>query len=144
MEDDRVLYSAYPGLNRVAMVKGIPLIPALAIVGVSVMACLIGGFTLGPGGLLLLGIGIPIWLGLRYICETDDQALRIGWLDFRCFLDRKRVALFGKSYTLAPMQYGMSLDTYTRALMREPDMALFESFREQLLAEKEVDDGDEA
>ena len=142
MEEERTLYPSYAGLNRIAMIGGVPMFPALIVGCSSLIASMIGGFVLGPGGLLIGAAGVPIFLFLRHVCETDDQALRLFWLELCCWLDRRRVSMFGKTYTLAPMRYGRSLDIYTRSFSRGKDLERFDALRERLLVQTK-DDGDE-
>ena len=139
MEDERTLYPSYAGLNRVAMVGGVPMFPALIIGCTSLIASMIGGFVLGPGGLLIGSAGVPIFMFFRFVCETDDQALRLFWLEFRCWLDRRRVSVFGKTYTLAPMRYGRDVGVYTRSFARGKDLERFEALRQSLLTQVQED-----
>ncbi|NRO99323.1 type IV secretion system protein VirB3 [Paraburkholderia sp. NMBU_R16] len=142
MEDERTLYPSFGGLNRIAMIWGVPLFPALIVACSSLMASMFGGFVLGPGGLLIGTAGVPVFLFLRHICETDDQALRLFWLEFRCWLERRIVSVFGKTHTLAPMRYGRSLEVYTRSFCHGQDLERFDALCERLLVPME-DDCDE-
>ncbi|WP_323123177.1 VirB3 family type IV secretion system protein [Burkholderia alba] len=144
--DDRTLYSAYPGMNRTAMIGGVPMMPALIVFSVSMIASLFGALIAGPGGLLIGLAGFPVLLFFRQRCATDDQALRIDWLEFRCWLDRIKVSLYGRTHTLAPMRFGRSLDGYTRVLIRGPDWALYQAFliRTREASRMREDDDDEA
>ncbi len=139
MEDERTLYPSYAGLNRIAMIGGVPMFPALIIGCTSLIASMIGGFVLGPGGLLIGAAGVPIFLFFRLVCETDDQALRLFWLEFLCWLDRRRVSVFGKTYTLAPMRYGRDVSVYTRSFARGQDLERFEALRHRLLTQVQED-----
>ncbi|MDN7465811.1 VirB3 family type IV secretion system protein [Burkholderia gladioli] len=137
MSDERVLYSSYAALNRVALVVGVPAMPAMITVCASILAALFAAIVAGPGGALLGLAGVPVMLYFRTRCVIDDQALRIDALEFRCLLDRWRVSLFGKTYTLAPITYGRSFDVYVRTLARGPDYQLYEGFLAQWRAEAE-------
>lgn len=139
MEDERTLYPSFAGLNRIATIGRVPMFPALIIGCTSLIASMIAGFVLGPGGLLIGSAGVPIFLFLRHVCENDDQALRLFWLEFRCWLDRRLVSIFGKTHTLAPMRYGRSLEVYTRSFSRGQDLVRFDALRERLLAPTEED-----
>ncbi|WP_322058442.1 VirB3 family type IV secretion system protein [Paraburkholderia sp. J63] len=142
MEDDRTLYPSYAGLNRIAMIGGVPMFPALITGCASLIASMTGGFVLGPGGLLIGSAGVPVFLFFRQVCETDDQALRLTWLEFLCWLDRRRVSVFGKTCTLAPMRYGRDLDVYTRAFAPGRDLERYEALRHSLLSQA-LEDNDE-
>jgi hypothetical protein len=76
MEDERTLYPSYAGLNRVAMIGGVPMFPALIIGCTSLIASMIGGFVLGPGGLLIGSAGVPIFMFFR----TLPAAFILYWL----------------------------------------------------------------
>ncbi len=101
-----VVYPAYAALDRVASIAGVPLLAGLAVFVVSLMVGMVGGAVLGPIGLALGVIGLPVLLWLRVVCETDDQALRIVWLEVRCAMDRRNAAAYGGTYTLCPVTYG--------------------------------------
>ncbi|TAM00358.1 MAG: type IV secretion system protein VirB3 [Paraburkholderia sp.] len=142
MEDERTLYPSFGGMNRIAMIGGVPLFPALIVACSSLMSSMFGGFVLGPGGLLIGTAGVPVFLFLRHVCETDDQALRLFWLEFLCWLERRIVSVFGKTHTLAPIRYGRSLEVYTRSFSHGKDLERFDALRERLLVPME-DDCDE-
>lgn len=115
-------YSAYAGLGRVAMIWGVPLMPLMIVGCASVFTALSVAIFLGPGGLLFGGLGVPILLFLRQMCETDDQALRILWLELRCVMERRAWWLFGKTLTLAPIHYGRFLKVYRRPFRKQPSL----------------------
>ncbi|MHA6896359.1 VirB3 family type IV secretion system protein [Ralstonia pseudosolanacearum] len=114
------MYSAYAGLGRVAMRWGIPLMPLLIVAGTFVLIALVAGALMGPGGLLFGGLAIPILLFMRRLCETDDQALRILWLEVLCVVRRRSWRMFGRTLTLAPIRYGQHLSVYRRPFRRPP------------------------
>jgi type IV secretion system protein VirB3 len=82
------------------------------------------GAFLGPGGLAFAFLGAPVLLYFKKVCETDDQGLRIMWLEVRCrfyfrmqklraFINAKRAApRFGNTLTLAPLRYGRQRRAY--------------------------------
>jgi type IV secretion system protein VirB3 len=109
-------YPAYGALDRVASIKGVPLMPGLMVFCGSLMLGLAGGLMLGVGGLLLALVGVPILLYFRFVCETDDQALRIVGLELMCLVDRRLAGWFGGTYTLAPIQYGRRRQAYRTEL----------------------------
>ncbi|WGS41971.1 hypothetical protein LFL97_20060 [Burkholderia sp. JSH-S8] len=61
------------------------------------------------------------------------------WLEFRCWLDRRRVSVFGKTYTLAPMRHGRDVAVNTRSFSRGKDLERFEALRNSLLTRAEED-----
>lgn len=112
---ERKLYSAYNGLTRVAMVMGVPFMAALAVCTPVLMVTLVLAAIFGPGGLLFVFVMVPIFIYVKALCETDDQALRILWLEILCRLRRRYAYLFGKSLTITPIKYGRRLSVYRDA-----------------------------
>jgi type IV secretion system protein VirB3 len=105
-------YSAYSGLGRVAMIWGIPLMPALCAFVPVVLLTVVAAGIFGPGGLLGFLLLVPV-LGLfKKLCETDEQALRIVALEVRCWLSRRMATMFGNTLTLAPIKLGRRLAVY--------------------------------
>lgn len=104
--EEELVFPAYSGLDRVATIAGVPLIPGLIVFCACSMTGLIGGLVLGPGGFLLAATGVPLLLWFKVVCETDDQALHIVWLEILCAIDRRNAAWFGGTYTLSPAHYG--------------------------------------
>lgn len=135
MEGERVLYPSYAGLNRTAMIWGIPLVAGLIVFAASLMFSLLGAVFMGPGGFLLGLPGIPVLLFFKHLCVTDDQALRIVWFEVLCVLRRANTANFGRTYTLAPMRYGRSFFLVRQALARSPSLDVHERFVSRFLAE---------
>lgn len=133
--DERTLYPSFGGLNRTAMVWGIPMLPGMLVVGVSLIAGLIAGVLLGPGGFLLALAGVPVLMFFKFQCVTDDQALRIMGFEFMCWVMRFRCRLFGKGLTLAPMRYGRSKKQLIRSFQAADDRALYEAFLIKLMQE---------
>lgn len=115
---DKQLYPAYTGLSRVAMAGGIPLLALLAVGGFFGIAAVICAAIVGPGGLLVATAALPILLFIRHLCETDDQAMRILGFEILCAFQRVKCTLYGKSLTLAPMQYGQRLSIYRNAFRK--------------------------
>ncbi|KGV74348.1 MULTISPECIES: VirB3 family type IV secretion system protein [Burkholderia] len=111
-------YPSYAGLGRVAMYWGVPLIPLLIVVAGSIFCAFVATAFLGPGGLLFVTLGVPFLLYIREVCATDDQALRVLWLEIQCVFRRRNFGLFGKTLTLAPMKYGRLLELYRRPFRR--------------------------
>jgi len=102
------------------MYWGVPLIPLLIVVGAFVFLALFAAAFMGPGGLLFGALAVPILLFLRKTCETDDQALRILWLEVLCVLRRRSWRMFGRTLTLAPIRYGQHLAVYRRPFRKAP------------------------
>jgi type IV secretion system protein VirB3 len=143
MSDEKSRYPGYNGLGRTAGIWGVPYMAMLVVVVSSMFAAMIAGFVLGPGGLAFVFLGGPVLLYFKQVCETDDQGLRIMWLEMRCrsyFVTLKIRALvkancpvprYGNTLTLAPLRYGRQRRVYREYLypsprgeyrMREPNL----------------------
>lgn len=131
--DERTLYPSFEGLNRTAMVWGIPMLPGMVAVCVSLVSGLFAGVLLGPGGFLVTLACAPVLLFFKHLCVTDDQALRIMGFEFMCWVMRLRCRLFGNGLTLAPMSYGRNKKTLIRTFQAADDRVLFEAFLTQLM-----------
>lgn len=112
--EEKAKYPSFNGLGRVAMLGGAPLVVVILIALVSLIVGVLGAVFLGAGGMLLGAVGLPVYLYCRQVCETDDQALRIMFLELRCWFSRRNSEHFGNTYTLAPMKYGRSHHVYQR------------------------------
>jgi type IV secretion system protein VirB3 len=125
---DKALYSSYAGLGRVAMIKGVPLMAALIVFGISVAVALIGANLFGPAGFLLSIPCLAPVIFIKQVCATDDQALHILVLEVRCFLGRSNARMFGNTYTLSPLKYGYRLDMFKQTFERTPSLMAYEAF----------------
>lgn len=106
--------------------------PMLTVVVCSMFVGVIAGAILGPGGLAFACLGAPVLLYFKQVCETDDQGLRITWLEMRCrfyfrmqkiraLINAKRAApRFGNTLTLAPLRYGRQRRVFRDFLTRSP------------------------
>lgn len=114
MDDEQIEYPSFNGLSRVALFWGVPLMAIVIIVIASLVIAIVATLFLGPGGLFFGAVGIPILFYLKHICENDDQAARIVFLELRCWLSRRNAKSFGDTYTLSPMQYDRRSHVYKR------------------------------
>jgi type IV secretion system protein VirB3 len=124
MSDEKNRYPGFNGLGRTASIWGVPYMAMLVVVVCSMFVGVIAGAFLGPGGLTFAFLGAPVLLYFKKVCETDDQGLRIMWLEMRCrfyflmhrlraFINAKRAApRFGNTLTLAPLRYGRQRRVY--------------------------------
>lgn len=98
-------FSSYNGLDRVALIAGIPLIPFILLGTFSVFISFIAQYFLGIIGFAFLLLFLPIFLFLRQITETDDRALRIFGLEFQSIFKRRLYKEFGNTLTFLPSKY---------------------------------------
>lgn len=128
MSDEKNTYPGFNGLGRTATLWGVPYMALLVVVVISMFTGVLVAFFVGPGGLLFVFLGFPVLLWFKSICETDDQGLRIMWLEMRCklyfamlrlraFVNASRSApRFGNTATLSPLRYGRQRRVYLNFL----------------------------
>ena len=108
-------YPNYGGLDRQALIWGIPIIPAmLVLVGATVPAIILVQFFSAIWGLFCVAIAAAVLFHLHSICSTDDQAMRITGYELLCFLRRKNTRIFGGTNTILSTRYGRHLSDYQR------------------------------
>jgi type IV secretion system protein VirB3 len=124
MLDEKIRYPGFNGLGRTASIWGVPYMAMLVVVVSSMFVGVLIAFIVGPGGFLFAFLGAPVLMYFKHVCETDDQGLRIMWLEMRCrfyFLTRRLRSLvnarraaprFGNTSTLAPLRYGRQRRVY--------------------------------
>lgn len=98
-------FSSYNGLDRVVMMFGVPLIPAVILFMATLFISLIAQQFLGLIGFAFLGLGLPIFLFLKQISETDDRALSILALEILFKMKRRYYSEFGNTLTYLPTKY---------------------------------------
>lgn len=98
-------FSSYNGLDRVALVAGIPLVPFILLGTVSVFISFIAQYFLGIIGFAFLILFLPIFLFVRQITATDDQALRILAIEIKFTLKRRLYKEYGNTLTFLSSKY---------------------------------------
>lgn len=110
MEDrDEVEYMSFNGLSRNAMVYGVPYMAALTIGSTSALLTMVALIAFGPPGLLVFLLAVPMFIFIRFICETDDRAIDIFLLEAKWSLIKMSSGLskyFGGTLTFSPITYG--------------------------------------
>jgi type IV secretion system protein VirB3 len=103
---DKKKYPGYNGLARTPNLWGVPYMPALVVFVGSTAVALVSAGIWGPGGLLFFFLGVPVLLFFKAECETDDQGLRILWLELKCrwYWRRVRIMPFLRGKRRSPMQ----------------------------------------
>jgi type IV secretion system protein VirB3 len=128
---DKAKYPGYNGLGRTPGVWGVPYMPALVVLVGSMFVALGSAGIWGPGGLLFYFLGVPVLLFFKHVCETDDQGLRILWLELRCRWYWRRLRILsllktGRRFpvvssnvsTLAPLRLGRHARVYKQFFTR--------------------------
>ena len=80
-EDIHTEYPTYNGMNRPAMLAGAPLMPLIICFFILMFIGMIAQQFIGSSALLIVGLILPIYFGLKTISENDDQAIRIYALE---------------------------------------------------------------
>ena len=96
---------SYNALDRTAMFMGVPLLPAVLLLMVTLLIFLVGGNTFGVAGFMFGFIVFPVFLFLRQISQTDDKALYILYLEIVFRLKRVAFDEFGNTLTFVPERY---------------------------------------
>lgn len=97
-------YASLKALDRESLFLGVPLLPAVGLLGIGVLLFLFGG-RFGMSGFLLGFLVMPVFLFLRQICEHDDKAIRITLLEVRYRLKRAGFLEYGHTLTYLPERY---------------------------------------
>ena len=109
----------FNALNRQAMIFGVPVV-GLAVSGfVLVMATMLAMPFLGGRALLILALLIPIFIGLRTVCETDDQALRIYAYEIKWFFRKRNTKMFNGTTTVLPTKFGRQNSDFQRFFQQD-------------------------
>lgn len=98
-------YPSYNGLDRVVMIFGVPLIPATLMFVVLLFVALLAQKLLGLIGVAFLALGLPIFLFMKQISETDDRAMEMLMLEMVFRFKRKYYQEFGNTLTYLPNKY---------------------------------------
>ncbi|ULJ69327.1 VirB3 family type IV secretion system protein [Wielerella bovis] len=109
-----VEYPTFNGLNRQAMILGVPLIPFVVCLFVLMMLFMVSMTFLGGKSLFILLLVIPIFLALRSISANDDQAFKIYGIEIKWWLRRQHAELFNGATTIVSTKYGRQTSDYQR------------------------------
>lgn len=112
--DMDIEYPTFNGLNRQAMIWGVPLIPFMACVFVLMMLFMTTMTFLGGKSLFILLLIIPIFIALKSISASDDQAFKIYQFEIKWFLYRRHAELFNGTTTIVSTKYGRQLNDFQR------------------------------
>ena len=105
-------FPTYNGMNRPAMFFGVPMMPMVLCILGSVFAAMIGQLLFGKAALLLVGLNIPIYFGLKTISENDDQAIKVYAAEAKWLLRRIGAGAGLSTFTLHAGRYGRYRDDY--------------------------------
>lgn len=114
MNDINTEYPTFNGLNRQAMIWGVPLIPFMVCFFVLMMLFMLSMTFMGGKALFILLMVIPVFLALRNISANDDQAFKIYGLEIKWFLRRQHTELFNGATTIVSTKYGRQPSDFQR------------------------------
>ncbi|MDO1509548.1 MULTISPECIES: VirB3 family type IV secretion system protein [unclassified Neisseria] len=113
-EDIHTEHPTFNGLNRQAMMFGIPLQAVATCLFSGMMFSLPMTYFLGWRALLFLLLPLPFLAFLRTICANDDQALRIYYYEVMYFLRRRNAKMFNGTNTILATKFGRQQSDYQR------------------------------
>ncbi|ENO8530929.1 VirB3 family type IV secretion system protein [Escherichia coli] len=85
-EDDKSQYATYNGLNRPAMVMGVPLLLLLAVGFIAVFCGFAAIYFWGGVGLIIPALCFLFLFIVRLFCDSDPNALRVLRLQLKGFM----------------------------------------------------------
>lgn len=114
MNEIETEYPTFNGLNRQAMIWGVPLIPFMVCFFVLMMFFMMTMAFLGGKSLFILLLVIPIFLALKNISANDDQAFKIYGIEIKWYLRKQHAELFNGTTTIVSTKYGRQISDYQR------------------------------
>ncbi|HBR1984830.1 TPA: VirB3 family type IV secretion system protein [Klebsiella quasipneumoniae subsp. quasipneumoniae] len=82
-EELNAVYLTYNGLNRPAMIRGIPLIPFILCFLALLISFFIGVLTIGFYGLIIPSFIIGVMIAIKQICADDPNAMSVKVLKIK-------------------------------------------------------------
>ncbi|MDE9544132.1 VirB3 family type IV secretion system protein [Xenorhabdus bovienii] len=76
-EELKDIYLTYNGLNRPALVMGVPIILLLSLFGIGLITAMVGVYFLGLIGFIPAGICFLCIMIIRLLTESDSNALKV-------------------------------------------------------------------
>lgn len=98
-------FSSYKALDRTALFMGVPLLPAVLLLTLSVAIMFVGLYLFGIIGFLFALLLVPAALFLRTITINDDKAIDIMMLELRFRAKRTAYEEFGNTLTFQTERY---------------------------------------
>lgn len=98
-------FSSYSGLDRPAMLFGIPMPIVIGLLLLSIVIYFLGTHFFGVFGFLFIFVLFPIALFIRQICSKDNRAINILFIEFKYTSKRRFYKEFGNTLTFLPNRY---------------------------------------
>ena len=104
----------FKGATRPPMLGGVPLMPVLLLVGITLLLFFWGGTLVSWRlGILAVLMAIPIYVWMRLVSRRDDQRLRQMFLRLKLLLANPN-RHFWKVRSYAPVQWKGTTHVYRR------------------------------
>ncbi|MDH2274236.1 VirB3 family type IV secretion system protein [Moraxella porci] len=110
-------FSSYNGLDRTALFMGIPLLHAVGLLVLGIMAMFVGLYFFSLVGFLFVLIVVPFAFMLRTITMNDDKALQILVLEMKFRGKRVAYDLMGNTLTFVPERYLRRKEVYEQSFV---------------------------
>lgn len=110
-------FSSYNGLDRTALFMGVPLLHAVGLLVLGIMAMFVGLYFFSLVGFLFVLIVVPFGFMLRSITMNDDKALQILVLEMKFRAKRVAYDLMGNTLTFVPERYLRRKEVYEQSFV---------------------------
>lgn len=110
-------FSSYNGLDRTALFMGVPLLHAVGLLVLGIMAMFVGLYFFSLVGFLFVLIVVPFGFMLRSITMNDDKALQILVLEMKFRAKRIAYDLLGNTLTFVPERYLRRKEVYEQKFL---------------------------
>ena len=105
MNENHRNFSSYNGLDRVPQFLGLPMSAFLILFCVTALLVVLGIKLFSIVGILFAALGFPIFLFLKTITASDDQAIRILGLEVKFISKGHLYKEFGDTLTFQSTKY---------------------------------------
>ena len=116
-------YLTYAGVNRSALILGVPMIPMVVILIFFFSAARFAMPLLQNKTWAIVLLALPCLWFLREVTAKDDQALRILGLELYWWFQRRNMKQHGNTFAIYATQYGRERNDYIRFITADEDKA---------------------
>ena len=116
-------YLTYAGINRSALILGMPMIPMVLIIIFFATAAMFAMPVLENRAWAIVLLALPCLWFLREVTAKDDQALRILGLELYWFFQQRNMKLHNNTFAIYATRYGRQHHEYIRIIAADADKA---------------------
>ena len=116
-------YLTYAGVNRSALILGVPMIPMVVMLIFVFSAAMFAMPLLQNKAWAIVLLALPCLWFLREVTAKDDQALRILGLELYWWFQRRNMKQHGNTFAIYATQYGRERNDYIRFITADEDKA---------------------